>query len=174
MDMKEEDIGFTIANAFRIKVKSAKARGKKLPRDVLVMFNSMDIRNEILRLNYNKNLHIDGKAIIIFKEIPFRFLRRRDVYKQLVSQLKKNGIQHRWEFPEGISFCYKEKRFKLSSPQDLEKFARRYDKELGKVEKIRPVGEQQEEERREEEEEEEEEDEGEEEEEETNSKEYQI
>lgn len=72
--LKEEDIGFTIGNAFRIKVKSAKAKVKKLPGDVLVMFNLMDMRNEILRLNYNRNLCIEGKKIIIFKEIPSRFL----------------------------------------------------------------------------------------------------
>lgn len=74
MDVREEDIGFTIANVFRIKVKSTKARGEKLPGDVLVMFNSLDMRNEILRLNYNKKLCIGGRAIIAFKEIPSRFL----------------------------------------------------------------------------------------------------
>ncbi|CAI7935397.1 Hypothetical predicted protein [Podarcis lilfordi] len=74
LDMRKEEIGYTIANAFRIKVKSARARGKKLLGDVPVMFNLMDMRNEILRLNYNKNVCIDGKAIIVFKEVPARFL----------------------------------------------------------------------------------------------------
>lgn len=74
MDLKEEDIEPTIVNLFRIKVRSVKAKGRKLPGDVLVMFNSMGIRNEIVRLNYNKNLCIDGKKIIVFKEVPIRFL----------------------------------------------------------------------------------------------------
>lgn len=56
--------------------------------------------------------------------------------------MKKNGIQHRWEFLKGISFYYKDKRFKLGSLQDLEKFTRRYEKELDRKGEIkeRPGG----------------------------------
>ncbi|CAI5799402.1 Hypothetical predicted protein, partial [Podarcis lilfordi] len=68
------------------------------------------------------------------------------------------------------------KRFKLSSPQELEKLSRRYDKDLGKTEKIKPrrdqkeEGKEKEKEEEQQEEEEEEEEEREESEEENNNK----
>lgn len=52
----------------------------------------------------------------------------------MVSVLKRNDIQYRWEFPEGIAFFYKDKKFKLTDTQEVEKFLRRYEKELGKAE----------------------------------------
>nr|XP_028605276.1 uncharacterized protein LOC114606852 [Podarcis muralis] len=130
---KEEEINHHLINTFRIRAKSAKAKEKKLPGDVIAMFNSFEIRNEILKQNFTKRLYIEGNLIIIFKEIPSRFLRRREPYKKLTNQLKKNGILYRWEFPEGISFYFKEKRFKLSTTLELQKFARRYEKDLGKM-----------------------------------------
>lgn len=133
LDRKEEEINHCLVNIFRIRTKSAKARGKKLPGDVIAMFNSLEIRNEILKQNYVKRLYIEENPIIIYKEIPSRFLRRRDPYKKLTNQLKKNGILYRWEFPEGISFYFKEKKFKLSTISELQKFARRYEKDLGKM-----------------------------------------
>uniref|UniRef100_A0A670JB41 Endonuclease/exonuclease/phosphatase domain-containing protein n=1 Tax=Podarcis muralis TaxID=64176 RepID=A0A670JB41_PODMU len=42
------------------------------------------MRNIILKESYQKRLIIDGKPIIIFKEIPIRFLRKREGYKQLM------------------------------------------------------------------------------------------
>lgn len=134
LNKSEEEINCHLVNVFRIRPKLDRARKKKLPGDVIVMFNTLEIRNEILQQNHIKRLYIGGSPIIIFREIPSRFLRRREPYKKLTNQLKKNGILYRWEFPEGVSFYFKEKRFKLSTSIELQKFARRYEKDLGKVE----------------------------------------
>ncbi|XP_077786703.1 uncharacterized protein LOC144328047 [Podarcis muralis] len=133
LDKKEDEINSYLVNIFRIRSRVDKVKKKKLPGDVIVMFNTMEIRNEILKQNHIKRLYIGGNPIINFKEIPSRFLRRRDPYKKLTIQLKKIGILYRWEFPEGISFYFKEKRFKLSTSLELQKFTRRYEKELGKI-----------------------------------------
>uniref|UniRef100_A0A670K8U4 L1 transposable element RRM domain-containing protein n=1 Tax=Podarcis muralis TaxID=64176 RepID=A0A670K8U4_PODMU len=120
--LREDEVAQTIENAFRIKIRPKQNKQKKTPGDCLVIFRSIEMRNRILKESYQKKLIIDGRPIIIFKEIPIRLLRKREGYKQIVNTLRKNGIQHRWEFPEGISFFYKEKRFKITEIQEVSKF----------------------------------------------------
>nr|XP_034967846.1 glutamic acid-rich protein-like isoform X1 [Zootoca vivipara]XP_034967847.1 glutamic acid-rich protein-like isoform X1 [Zootoca vivipara]XP_034967848.1 glutamic acid-rich protein-like isoform X1 [Zootoca vivipara]XP_034967849.1 glutamic acid-rich protein-like isoform X1 [Zootoca vivipara]XP_034967850.1 glutamic acid-rich protein-like isoform X1 [Zootoca vivipara]XP_034967852.1 glutamic acid-rich protein-like isoform X1 [Zootoca vivipara]XP_034967853.1 glutamic acid-rich protein-like isofor len=134
MGKTDEEVSQTIVNAFRIKVKSAKAKARKAPGDCVVIFNTMEMKNEILSLSFTNKLIIGGKPIIVFKEIPGRFLKKRDNYKAMVALLKKNGIQHRWEYPEGMMFFYKEKRHVLTSMHDIGKFLRKYEIFLGELE----------------------------------------
>uniref|UniRef100_A0A670HXG9 L1 transposable element RRM domain-containing protein n=1 Tax=Podarcis muralis TaxID=64176 RepID=A0A670HXG9_PODMU len=107
--LREDEVAQTIENAFRIKIRPKQNKQKKIPGDCLVIFRSIEMRNRILKESYQKKLIIDGRPIIIFKEIPIRLLRKREGYKQIVNTLRKNGIQHRWEFPEGISFSTRKK-----------------------------------------------------------------
>lgn len=45
--------------------------------------------------------------------------------------LKCNAIPFRWEFPEGISFTYKGKKQRCRDSSDVEKFWRKYRKQIG-------------------------------------------
>lgn len=45
--------------------------------------------------------------------------------------LWETTIPYRWEFPQGISFSYKEKNHRCRDKSDAEKFWRRYRKDLG-------------------------------------------
>lgn len=127
MEVEEEDVARTIINAYRMKIKTNKAR--KYPGDCLVTFKDREMRNLVLQRNREKRLYIDGHYIILFKDIPIRLLKRRESYKPLVQLLKKNRIDFRWEFPEGVSFFYKGVKRRLTSPEEIGKFTRRY-KEL--------------------------------------------
>lgn len=110
LGIKEEEVAFSIENAFRIKMRPQQIRPKKLLGDCLVIFNSIEMKNLILKTSYREKLIINERPIIIYKEIPVRLLRKREGYRQVVGVLKRNGIQYRWEFPEGIAFFYKDKK----------------------------------------------------------------
>lgn len=75
-------------------------------------------------------LVIDDRPIKIFKEIPKRILKKRQNYKTVTEALKKNSIRFWWEFPEGITFTYKDRRKTFRSVDELGKFWRKYKKEL--------------------------------------------
>ncbi|CAI5781958.1 Hypothetical predicted protein [Podarcis lilfordi] len=134
LEIKEEEVACTVESAFRIRVKPQQLKLKKSPGDCLMIFNSIEMKNMILRTSYRKKLIIENRTIIIYKEIPIRLLGKRQGYRQIVSVLQRNNIQYRWEFPEGITFYYKDKRFRLIDTQEAEIFLRRYEKELGKGE----------------------------------------
>ncbi|CAI5799474.1 Hypothetical predicted protein [Podarcis lilfordi] len=143
LGLDEEEVGKTIDKAFRIKYKTE--RGKKnLPGDCLVFLNSREMKDLILRTNLERKLCINEKIIIIYKETPKRFLKRREEYKDITLILRKNEIWYKWEFPEGVSFFYKDKKFKIKSTQEIVKFMRRYGKELGKKEDDTPLEEEEE------------------------------
>uniref|UniRef100_A0A670KNA3 L1 transposable element RRM domain-containing protein n=1 Tax=Podarcis muralis TaxID=64176 RepID=A0A670KNA3_PODMU len=139
LEIPIEEMANAIQSAFRLKTKSAK--NKRFVGDCLVVFKEREMRNMILQKNKEKRLNIGGNYIIIFKDIPVRLLKRRDSYKELVQALKRFNIEFKWEFPEGISFIYKSKRQKLTSPEETSKFLRKYkelrvDKEEDKSEEI--------------------------------------
>nr|XP_028571573.1 uncharacterized protein LOC114589378 [Podarcis muralis] len=127
LEISTEEMENAVQSAFRMKAKSA--RNKRLVGDCLVIFKEREMRNMILQKNKEKRLNIGGNYIIIFKDIPVRLLKRRESYKELVQTLKRNNIEFKWEFPEGISFTYRSKRQKLTSPEETSKFLRKY-KEL--------------------------------------------
>lgn len=122
--IQKEEVERSVQNAFRIRTRTT--RTKKMPGDCLITFKDKDMRNLILQKNRERRLNIDGNYIIIFKDIPVRLLKRRDPYKPLVQILKKNKIEFKWEFPQGISFTYKSKKHRLISPEETSKFQRRY------------------------------------------------
>ncbi|XP_077773921.1 uncharacterized protein LOC144325211 [Podarcis muralis] len=134
LEMKEEEVAYTIDNAYRIKIRTYQNRTKKPLGDCLVVFNSIGMRNLILKTSYHKKLIIGVRPIIVLKEIPVRLLRKREGYRYITGVLRRNNIQFRWEFPEGIAFFFKDKKFKLTNPLEVEKFLRRYERELGKKE----------------------------------------
>ncbi|KAJ7319957.1 hypothetical protein JRQ81_019468, partial [Phrynocephalus forsythii] len=128
---QEEEVAGAISQVFRIAVRSKKLRAKKTPGDVIVSMTSMAVRDRILKHSYDNRFVIEGQQILIYKEIPLYFLRRRGSYKPLAETLRRNGLRFRWEFPEGLSFIYKMKRFKITSELEIGKFLRKYGEELG-------------------------------------------
>lgn len=129
LGVEEDELLLDIEKIFRIKVN--KSRNKKGPGDCLVFLNSRLLREKILLKNRTDPLCIEGKVIEIMKEIPTRLLKRRDNSRFLTSALKKNKILFRWEFPEGLTFTYKERRRTLRSVEETRIFWRKYWEELG-------------------------------------------
>ncbi|XP_033020530.1 uncharacterized protein LOC117055222 [Lacerta agilis] len=117
MQLKEEDVSICIDRAFRLR--SKQARNGSWPGD------------KIMQHKKQEKPRIEGKEIIIMREVPPRLLRKRSKYKPLTEVLKRNNILFKWEFPEGISFTYKQSRKKLTSEFEIEKFWRKYEKHLG-------------------------------------------
>lgn len=127
MGISVEEMAKNVQNAFRMRI--SPTRTKRYTGDCLITFKDKEMRNKILQKNREKRLNIEGNYIIIFKDIPIRLLKRRDSYKPLVQALKKNKIEFRWEFPEGLSFTYRGKKHKLLNQEETGKFLRKY-KEL--------------------------------------------
>lgn len=55
----------------------------------MVIFKTKEQRDTILRHHYKKSLKIEGKGIILFKEIPKHFLALRNNYTDLATTLRK-------------------------------------------------------------------------------------
>lgn len=126
-ELEGEEDEFAIITAFRI----GRKQGKK-PRDCLITLRSKEERDKILNLHFQKALVIKNSQIQIFKDIPKYFLEVRTQFKELVDLLKKNNIPFRWEFPQGLSFIFKGKKFKIKTNQDKEQFLDRNSEDLHK------------------------------------------
>lgn len=128
LGVEVEEMLLDIDKIFRIK--SERSDTYKGPGDCLIFFNSRLLKDKILHQKGQVKLVIDDRPIKIFKEIPKRILKKRQNYKTVTEALRKNSIRFRWEFPEGITFTYKDRRKTLRSVDELGKFWRKYKKEL--------------------------------------------
>ncbi|XP_048351425.1 uncharacterized protein LOC125432106 [Sphaerodactylus townsendi] len=114
-DLKEEDAIREIDQLYR--VNSRAAYDRKLPRDIIMHCVRKSLKDEILRHHSRQPLKIDGKTLIILKEIPQSIQRRRKDYKCLTDTLRKNNIIYRWIIPEGVSFVWNGKRLNITMVQ---------------------------------------------------------
>lgn len=128
LGVEVEEMLLDIDKIFRIK--SERSDTYKGPGDCLIFFNSRLLKDKILHQKGQVKLVIDDRPIKIFKEIPKRILKKRQNYKTVTEALRKNSIRFRWEFPEGITFTYKDRRKTFRSVDELGKFWRKYKKEL--------------------------------------------
>ncbi|CAI5799322.1 glutamic acid-rich protein-like isoform X1 [Podarcis lilfordi] len=128
LGVEVEEMLLDIDKIFRIK--SERSDTYKGPGDCLFFFNSRLLKDKILHQKGQAKLIIEDRPIKIFKEIPKRILKKRQNYKTVTDALKKNSIRFRWEFPEGITFTYKDRRKTFRSVEELGKFWRKYKKEL--------------------------------------------
>ena len=131
LDIEGQEIDKMIESIYRIKTPYGKRI--KEPGDCLILFNSRKIRDRILQTHFQRKMVIADHNIIILKEIPYSLLQKRKSYRFLTEALKKNCIFFCWEFPEGLSFNFKGRRFKLTEPLKAEEFQRKYKRELGGV-----------------------------------------
>ncbi|XP_042298849.1 uncharacterized protein PF11_0207-like [Sceloporus undulatus] len=119
-----------ISKMFRVNSKIAKQ--KRLPRDVVVYFTRKKMRDQIIQLNYEQSLEMDGEELVILKDVPLRILRKRNEYKPLAELLRNNDIPYRWDRLEGVIFRYKLETFRINSTLKMKDFLRKYKKELEK------------------------------------------
>ncbi|XP_077778999.1 uncharacterized protein LOC144326337 [Podarcis muralis] len=129
LGVQEQEMILDIEKIFRIKVDKTKTR--KGPGDCLMFLNSRLLRDKLLLKGRTDPLCIEGRQVEFMREIPTRLLRRRYNYRFMTSALKKNKIRFKWEFPEGLSFAYKDRRRSFRSVEDTKIFWRKYWEELG-------------------------------------------
>ncbi|XP_077778991.1 uncharacterized protein LOC144326318 [Podarcis muralis] len=108
LGVQEQEMILDIEKIFRIRVSKAKAR--KGPGDCLIFLNLRLLRDKLLLKGRSDPLCIEGSYVEFMREIPTRLLKRRENYRFMTSALKKNKIRFKWEFPEGLSFTYKDRR----------------------------------------------------------------
>ncbi|XP_048340576.1 uncharacterized protein LOC125426363 [Sphaerodactylus townsendi] len=127
-DLEEEDAIREIDQLYR--VNSRVAHDRKLPRDIIMYCVRKSLKDEILRYHSRQPLKIDGKTLIIMKEIPQSIQRLRKDYKCLTDTLRKNNIVYRWIIPEGISFVWNGKRLNIVTVQRAQEITQKLRKAI--------------------------------------------
>ncbi|XP_048343025.1 uncharacterized protein LOC125427530 [Sphaerodactylus townsendi] len=127
-DMEEKEVKREIDRLYR--VNSRVARDKKLPRDIILSCVRKCLRDEVLRFHSRQPLQIDGKRLIILKEVPLSIQRRRKDYKLLTDMLRSNNITFRWIIPEGISFMLEGKRHNILTVARAQEIAQKLRRSL--------------------------------------------
>ncbi|XP_060135413.1 uncharacterized protein LOC132592736 [Zootoca vivipara] len=124
----EDELTLDVDKIYR--VRGDRSKKFKGPGDCLIFLNSGLLKDKILQRKKQEPLVIEGKSIAIFKEIPKRFRLKRQKYKRLTDALTRKGIWYVWEFPEGLTFTFKERRKTIKSVEDVETFLERSGREL--------------------------------------------
>ncbi|XP_077778983.1 uncharacterized protein LOC144326308 [Podarcis muralis] len=119
LEVQEDELLMDIDKIFRIK--SDNTKSYKGPGDCLIFLNSRLLKDKILLKTRQRKL-IEDKSIKIFKELPKRILKKRQNYEPLTEVLNRNVIRFRWEFPEGLTFTFKDRKKSIRSVDDLSKF----------------------------------------------------
>ncbi|XP_061477683.1 uncharacterized protein LOC133382042 [Rhineura floridana] len=128
LEMNEDRMEFEIDTVYRIN--SRYATMKKIPRDVLVNFLKRKTRNTVLQHHFNNGFKIDGKEILVMKEIPIRLLRKRKEYAFFTEKLKQCKIQFRWDIPDGVIFTFRQQKYRLNTVQKARDFLRKASKDM--------------------------------------------
>ena len=122
--LEEKDLQTFIVKAYRFG-----AKGKKNPKrvnDCMAILQDRFQRDQILDLHYKNNLVVHHKKVIIYKDIPRYFLNLRLNYNDLSTALRLKNIPFSWEFPQGLTFKYRDRRIRIKSFEDKKKFLDRY------------------------------------------------
>ncbi|XP_048354840.1 uncharacterized protein LOC125433936 [Sphaerodactylus townsendi] len=127
-DLEEEDAIREIDQLYR--VNSRVAHDRKLPRDIIMHCVRKSLKDEILRYHSRQPLKLDGKTLIIMKEIPQSIQRRRKDYKCLTDTLRRNNITYRWIIPEGVSFVWSGKRLNINTVQRAQEISQKLKKTI--------------------------------------------
>ncbi|XP_048363122.1 uncharacterized protein LOC125438713 [Sphaerodactylus townsendi] len=124
----ERDVNREVDRMYRVNSKIAKDR--KLPRDIVINFTRKLLRDQILHYHSANKLQVDGKDLIILKEIPVSIRRKRKDYEGLVDILRLNEINFRWNIPEGLFFQYNGKNYNITTVSKAQEFMARNKKNL--------------------------------------------
>ncbi|XP_067316876.1 uncharacterized protein PF3D7_1120000-like [Anolis sagrei] len=93
------------------RVNTIYAKKNKTARDFIVNFTKKTVRDEVLKINSNKNVYYKGKKVAILREYPKATLNKRRKYSFLTEELKKQNIRFRWEKGDGLMATYREQRY---------------------------------------------------------------
>ncbi|XP_067322365.1 golgin subfamily A member 6-like protein 6 [Anolis sagrei] len=107
------------------RVNTIYAKKNRTARDVIVNFTKKTVRDEVLRINSNKNVFYKGKKVAILREYPKATLNKRRKYNFLTEELKKQNIRFRWEKGDGLMATYKDQRYWILNEECAKDF---YDK----------------------------------------------
>ncbi|XP_048348336.1 uncharacterized protein LOC125430473 [Sphaerodactylus townsendi] len=127
-DLEEDDAIREIDQLYR--VNSRAAHDRKLPRDIIMHCVRKSLKDQILRYHSRQPLKIEGKTLIIMKEIPQSIQRRRKDYKCLTDTLRRNNIVYRWIIPEGVSFVWSGKRLNIATVQRAQEISHKLKKAI--------------------------------------------
>lgn len=87
----------------------------------MIHFVTRNLKEEILKIQYDKPLEIDGEKIRIIRELPKKILLLRKDYRKLKDKLDGLKIRFRWEIPQGMTFEHKGKRHTIRNVSQMEK-----------------------------------------------------
>lgn len=83
---------------------------------------SKNLKEEIIKQNYDNPIEVKGKKVTIMKELPRQVIAQRRTFKSLTDKLRKKKMRFRWEIPSGINFIHNDSRFQIKSESHMEKF----------------------------------------------------
>lgn len=124
LDMEANEMKRKINQAYR--VNSSYARTSRIPHKVHVIFVRRVVRDRIFKITYEKLLTIQGKEIMILKQIPWKIRDIRRQYLFLTNKLNVKEINFRWLVPEGITVNWQSRRYRLDSVEKAKDFDRKY------------------------------------------------
>lgn len=102
---------------------------------MIVQLLTKRMREDILRKHCKNPLEIDGKRIIIMKELSRQVLQERKKYRKLTEKLRLKNIRYRWELPEGLSFNFQDRRINIKTTEQMVCFLFDHQKDFGEKDK---------------------------------------
>ncbi|XP_048353685.1 uncharacterized protein LOC125433238 [Sphaerodactylus townsendi] len=126
--LEEDDAVREIDRLYRVNSKIA--RDRRLPRDIIINCVRKSMRDEILRFHSTSRIQLEGKDMIILKEIPAVIRRKRKDYTQLVDTLRLNNISFRWNIPEGLFFQLDSRNYNINTVTKAQDFLTKNKKNL--------------------------------------------
>ncbi|XP_067323464.1 golgin subfamily A member 6-like protein 25 [Anolis sagrei] len=114
------------------RVNTIYSKKNKTARDVIVNFTKKTVRDEVLKINSNKNVFYKGKKVAILREYPKATLNKRRKYNFLTEELKKQDIRFRWEKGDGLMVTYREQRHWILNEECAKDFYDKIKREAGK------------------------------------------
>ncbi|XP_042312140.1 uncharacterized protein LOC121924788 [Sceloporus undulatus] len=113
IEESEDHFPWELDRVYRLNSKIAKMKNQ--PRDVVVYFVRKQTRDIVLQHSYKKKLVINGKEILILKDIPGKILKKRRDYYLVSDKLKNLGLPFKWDEIEGLHVFWEEKRIRVNS-----------------------------------------------------------
>lgn len=89
----------------------------------MVNVTKKKMKEEIIKQSY-QNSEVNGKQILIMKELPKQILMDRKAFRKLTDKLKVNNVKFQWEMPIGVSFSFKGERKTIKTEEQMRKFLR--------------------------------------------------
>ncbi|XP_077187429.1 uncharacterized protein LOC143834486 [Paroedura picta] len=110
-----------IENIFR--VNSREATRRKQPRDILVCFDSMKIRDAVLHKNRDEPYTVQEQEVKVFQDLPADLLRKRADFHFLRQKLIQREIRYFWRVPFALEVLLPAGRRVIKTVEEAQKLA---------------------------------------------------